>query len=43
MIALPQVAPIRTLASIPAIAPRITLASAPDAPTRTIEPPPPRG
>jgi hypothetical protein len=42
MIALPQVAPIRTLASLPAIAPRITLASAPDAPTRTIEPPPPR-
>ncbi len=42
MIALPQVAPIRTLASIPPIAPRITLALAPDAPTRTIEPPPPR-
>jgi hypothetical protein len=44
MIALPQVAQVRALASIPATtAPRITLAAAPDAPALTVEPPPPRG
>jgi len=43
MIALPQVALVRPVPSIPAAAPRITLAGAPDAPSLTIEPPPPRG
>ncbi|MDQ8152191.1 MAG: hypothetical protein P2975_03970 [Gemmatimonadota bacterium] len=43
MIALPQVALVRPVPSILAAAPRITLAGAPDAPSLTIEPPPPRG
>lgn len=43
MIALPQVALVRPVPSIPAAAPRIALAGAPDAPSLTIEPPPPRG
>ena len=43
MIALPQVALVRSVSSTPAAAPRITLAGAPDAPALTVEPPPPRG